>query len=256
MNSAGLTRFVAEIGRPLPALLPATEDQFELGLAQSVANGLRVGMTGYYRTSHNPVHTVVFPDARIYGYANFDRGKAYGVETRLEVADITTLGLSGYLNYALGRVWFYNPVIGGFTTEAAHLDDASRFLAPMDQTHTLTAGVTYRNRATGLWTSITTEYGSGTPVGHGGHGHEHEIGEAAHSHSAGEETPGRVRPHWTPNVVLGWDALRKGDHPGLTLQFNIENITNRVYVVAQESPFTPGQYSAPRQISGSIKVHF
>ncbi len=49
---------------------------------------------------------------------------------------IANLGLSGYLNYAPGRVWFSNPITAGFTTEAAHLSDTSRFLAPMDQTHT------------------------------------------------------------------------------------------------------------------------
>jgi hypothetical protein len=39
-------------------------------------------------------------------------------------------------------------------------------------------------------------------------------------------------------------------------QFNIENVGNRVYVAAKESAFTPGQYSLPRQFSGSLKVRF
>ena len=59
--------------------------------------------------------------------------------------------MTGYLNYALGRVYFHNPVTGGFVTEAAHLTETNRFLAPMDQTHTLTGGVTYRHAGTGLW---------------------------------------------------------------------------------------------------------
>ena len=42
----------------------------------------------------------------------------------------------------------------------------------------------------------------------------------------------------------------------MTFQFNVENLTNNIYVVARESIFTPGQYSIPRMYSGSIKVRF
>ena len=253
MNSAGLTRLVSEIGRSLPPLQPVIEDQFELGVTRPFGDFLRTGITAYYRASKDPVHTVVLPDVRIYGYANFDKGKAYGLEMKVEVPVQAATGLSGYLNYGLGRVWFYNPVTAGFTTEAAHIAEAGRFLAPMDQTHTFTAGVTYRHQRTGLWTSITGEYGSGTPVGHGG-AHEHEAGEAEHSHGAEETADLRVPGHFTQNFTLGWDGF--GESQRLGLQFNIENVGNRVYVVARESAFTPGQYSLPRQFSGSLKVRF
>ena len=35
-----------------------------------------------------------------------------------------------------------------------------------------------------------------------------------------------------------------------------ENLSDNLYVVAQESEFTPGQYSIPRMFSGSIKLTF
>ena len=73
-------------------------------------------------------------------------------------------GVTGDLNYAFGRIYFYNPVAGGFVTEVEHVTETSRFLAPMDQTHTLTAGVTYRHTKTGLWIGTALEYGSGTPL--------------------------------------------------------------------------------------------
>ena len=59
-------------------------------------------------------------------------------------------GSPGTRTHALGRVYFYNPVTGGFVTEAAHLTETNRFLAPMDQTHTLTGGVTYRHGGRGV----------------------------------------------------------------------------------------------------------
>jgi outer membrane receptor protein involved in Fe transport len=256
MNSAGLTRLISEIGQPLPPLRPIVEDQVELGVTQPLGNLLKVGLTGYYRLSNNPVHTVLFPDVRVYGYANFDKGKAYGMEARVEMPTVQDLGISGYLNYALGRVWFFNPITAGFTTEADHITEVSRFLAPMDQTHTLTSGATYRHKATGLWTSFAVEYGSGTPAGHGGADHEHEAGEADHEDPGSAGSAPRVPAHFTQNLSFGWDISRKDEEPRVSLQFNVENLTNNVYVVARESVFTPGQYSIPRLYSGSMKIRF
>src|SRR5262249_19086679 len=147
-----------DFGQPLPPLRPITENQAELGITQPVSKFFRVGATGYYRSSDNPVHTVLFPDSRIYAYANFDKGKAYGMELKVDTPALEPLGLSTYLNYALCRVYFWNPVNAGFVDETHHLEDAGRFLAPMDQTHTLNAGFTYRHRKSGLWTSMAFEY--------------------------------------------------------------------------------------------------
>ena len=103
-TSGGLTGFLSEIGEPLPPLRPIVENQFELGVTQPVARLLRVGLTGYYRISNDPVHTVLFPDFRFYTYGNFDQGKAYGMEIKAEMPTIPAIGLSAYLNYALGRL--------------------------------------------------------------------------------------------------------------------------------------------------------
>jgi hypothetical protein len=148
-SSAGLTSRLGEIGVPLPALEPTVENQVEVGVTAPV-NVVRLSMTGYYRGTDNPVHTTVWPDSRIYSYASFDRARAYGLETKAELSILAQYGMNGYFNYALGRVGFYNPVTGGFVTEAEHLEESNRFLAPMDQTHTLTAGLTYRHQPSGL----------------------------------------------------------------------------------------------------------
>jgi outer membrane receptor protein involved in Fe transport len=256
-GSAGLTRFISEIAEPLPPLRPIVENQFEAGVIQPVAQRMRVGLTSYYRISDNPVHTVLFPDSRFYAYANFDKGKAYGMEIKVEMPLIRALGLSSYFNYALGRVWFYNPVTAGFITEAEHIEEHNRFLAPMDQTHTLTSGFTYLNQRASLWASMSFEYGSGTPGSHGEAGHEHEEGEEEHEHEA---APGgceaRCPAHFTQNLSIGWDAIRNHERPRLTLQFNIENLTNNVYLISKESTFVQGQYSIPRLFSGSLKIRF
>jgi len=245
ISSAGLTRFLQDFPVALPPVQPIRENQFEAGVSQQIQGGLRLGVTGYYRTSKNPVHTVLFPDSRIYAYANFDKGRAYGMETKAEVPLNGRRGVSAYINYALSRVYFWNPVRAGFVDETHHLEDAARFLAPMDQTHTLNAGFIYRHRRSGLWASMAFEYGSGTPT---------EIEE--------EETPlppsvsNRVPGHFTQNLTVGMDVLRHRDQSRVGVQFNVENLTNNVYKVSQESVFSPGEYFHPRFFSGSVKVRF
>ncbi len=255
-SGAGLTERIAEIGVALPPVQPTTEHQVEVG-ASAPAGPLQLGLTGYYRTSDNPVHTTVWPDARIYSYASFDRGLAYGLEAKAEIPRFARYGVTGYLNYALGRVYFYNPVTGGFVTEAEHLEETNRFLAPMDQTHTLTAGLTYRHARTGVFAGTAMEYGSGTPMEHGGAEHEHAEVEADHTHAASAEDAARVPGHFTANISLGIDLLKRGNRrPTLSLQLDIENIANNVYLIAQEGEFTPGQYSIPRLVSATAKIRF
>jgi hypothetical protein len=242
ISSAGLTRYVQGFDQPLPPLRPIVENQVELGLTQPVHRNLRVSATGYYRESKGPVHTVLFPDTRIYAYANFDKGKAYGLELKADVPVVARLGISAYVNYALSRVYFWNPITAGFVDEDHHFGNTERFLAPMDQTHSLNGGVTYRNRR-GFWVSTTAEYGSGTPL------------EEAHETEA-SGGPQRVPVHFTQDLSFGVDLLRNQDQPRLSLQFNVENVTNNVYVVSQESTFSPGEYYNPRFFSSSLKIRF
>jgi outer membrane receptor protein involved in Fe transport len=255
-SAAGLTQRIREIGVALPPVQPTTENQFELG-AVSPAGPLQIGVTGYYRASNNPVHTTVWPDARIYSYASFDRARAYGLEAKAEIPRLARYGLTGYFNYALGRVYFYNPVTGGFVTEAEHLQAANRFLAPMDQTHTLTGGLTYRHPGTGLWLGTAMEYGSGTPMEHGEVEDVHAEGEATHTHAESADGAARVPGHFTANISFGVDVLRRANRsPRLSFQIDVENVGNNLYLVAQESEFTPGQYSIPRLFTATAKVRF
>jgi outer membrane receptor protein involved in Fe transport len=107
----------------------------------------------------------------------------------------------------------------------------------MNQDHTLNSGFTYRHRS-GLWAGMNFEYGSGTPT---------ETEEGAQSH---------VPQHFTQNLTVGANFPGRTDHPRLGLQFSVENLTNNIYVVSQESAFSPGEYFNPRFFSGSMTIHF
>ena len=91
---------------------------------------------------------------------------------------------------------------------------------------------------------MTFEYGSGTPV------------EADHHGAAAPGAPIRIPGHFTQDLTFGVDLLRREDRPRLSLQFNVENLTNNVYRVSQESTFSPGEYYNPRFLSSSLKIRF
>ncbi|PWT85042.1 MAG: hypothetical protein C5B57_03700, partial [Blastocatellia bacterium] len=121
----------------------------------------------------------------------------------------------------------------------------------------LTAGLTYRHEKTGLWAGTAVEYGSGTPMEHGGAEDVRAAGEADHEHATSAEGADRVPGHATANLSLGVDLMRKVPRrPKLTIQLDIENITNNLYLIAQESEFSPGQYSIPRLLSVTAKLRF
>jgi hypothetical protein len=126
----------------------------------------------------------------------------------------------------------------------------------MDQTHTLTGGLTYRHGGSGLWAGSTIEYGSGTPMGHGA-AHEHAPGAADHADAPSSGAAARVPGHFTAGMSAGIHLLRDASRRAkLTLQLDVENLANNVYLIAQEGEFSPAQFSIPRLLSVTAKYQF
>ena len=255
-SSAGLTSLVSEIGRPLPPVRAIKENQFELGVTQPIAGVMNLGVTSYYRVSDDPPHTTLFPDSRFYTYASFDKGKAYGMEIKADVPQIADLGLSGFLNYALGRVWFYNPIIAGFTTEAAHLTeiepvpgsdgpdshaDVGPDVPQQPNPNLGCGGVRIRQRdAWWTWwrrTGARSRRGARTCI-----------------RARTLRNTMSVAFHARRVDRLECDAARQ--QPRLSFQFNVENVSNKVYLLSKESTMVQGRYLTPRVFSGSLKVAF
>ena len=139
-------------------------------------------------------------------------------------------------------------------SRAPHRD--SRFLAPMDQTHTLTSGLTYHDSRTRLWGAVALEYGSGTPGGHGGGDHEHEEGEA-HEHATGPGLCGtRCPSHFTQERLdrLECDVDRNGR--ACRSSSTSRTCRTRSTCCRRRARWCRGRTSIPRLFSGSLKIGF
>ncbi len=214
-------------------------NHFEAGLSHLFLDRLVVRLTGYWRSDKNSFETTELANVRIFAPTTFARGKAYGIEFSTQLNEIKRIGVSGYLNYSAQRAFQTGPVSGGFTVE--QVGAGQRGPAAFDQIHTGSAGLTWREHKSGFWVSAAFEYGSGTPV--------------ALRNENGEEVRVRLPEHFVANFYFGVDLFRR-DRCGLSLQFNVENATDRVFAIAKESEFTPIQFSPPRFLSGSLKVRF
>ena len=167
---------------------------------------------------------------------------AAGFEAKVEVPGLIHRGVTGHVNYAMGRTSYCNAVTGGFVTEAEHVETTGCFPAPMDQRHTLTSGLTYRHRASGTWLGTTIEYGSGTPIGE----------------AEGQGPVPRAPQHVTSTLSLGADLRRDArQRSRLSVRIDAENITNSIYLISREdAAFSPALWSNPRLIAFTAKVHF
>ncbi len=217
----------------------ARSNHFEAGVNRSVRDKLVIRMTAYWRSDKNTFETSELANVRIFAPTSFARGKAYGIELSSQLAEIKPLGLSGYFSYTAQRAFQTGPVAGGFTVE--NVEPGERNPAAFDQIHTAVAGLTWREHRSGFWASAAFEYGSGTP--------------AELPNSLGEPSLVRLPDHFVSNFYFGIDLFRK-ERNKVSLQFNVENASDRVYRIAKESEFTPVQFSPPRFLSGSVRFHF
>lgn len=217
----------------------ARSNFFETGVSHTVKDRLLVRLTGFSRSDKNAFETTEFANVRLFAPTSFARGRAYGIESSLQLSEIKRLGVSGYLSYTAQRIFLTGPISGGFTVE--DVEPGQRSPAAFDQIHTGVAGLTYRERRSGFFATTQLEYGSGTP--------------AALHVAEGDEALVRLPGHFVANFYFGIDLPFK-EKEKINLQFNVENATNRVFQIAKESEFTPVQFSPPRFISGSVKIHF
>src|SRR5262249_19270072 len=185
------------------------------GVSHSIRDKVLLRMTAFWRSDKNSFETTELANVRFFAPTTFALGKAYGLELNAQLPEIRPLGLTGYFGYTAQRVFQTGPISGGFTVEEVKAGE--RGPAAFDQIHTGLAGLTWHERRSGFWAGAALEYGSGTP--------------AAFPNDQGEETRIRLPEHLVANFTVGFDFFRK-EQRQVSLQFNLENATNRVFAIA------------------------
>jgi Carboxypeptidase regulatory-like domain len=209
-----------------------TQNYFEVGWAQEIRPRISLNVNAYAHNGRNAFENHEISISRIFVPINFDRARSKGLEVVLKMGQLEKLGISGRLQYALSRTYFYGPITGGFAGDEP-LQPGERIIPAFDQTHTGTAQIFYHNRWRNIWAASAMRYGSGTIV----------------------ENGPRLPQHFTTDLATGF-TLWNPEPRRLDLEFDVTNISNSVYQIAKESEEIPIQYAPSRTAGGAIKFHF
>ncbi|MEQ1354199.1 MAG: TonB-dependent receptor [Candidatus Acidiferrum sp.] len=228
------------IGRSTPGeeggdVRPYTQNYYELGWSQELFPRVSLELNAYLHTGHNSFENHEISISRIFAPINFDAARSKGLELVVNMRQLEKLGITGRLQYALAKTYFYGPITGGFAGDEP-LDPGERIIPAFDQTHTGTGQIFYNSRDTrwrGFWAGSALRYGSGTIV----------------------ENGPRLPQHFTADLAAGIN-IWKTEARRMDLEFDVTNVGNSIYQIAKESEEIPIQYAPSRTVGGSLKVHF
>ncbi len=219
-----------------------TQDYYEVGWSQRIHKQLTLELNTYHHRGKNAFETAEISNTRLFLPLNFHRARASGAELSLRLRQIQSLGLSGHLQYAVGRVHFFGPASGGFPGE--ELEAGERILPAFDQTHTGTASLFHHSSWRNFWVGVNLRYGSGTPAEEETEVHGQHVVRIL-------RLPQHLTADLATNVTL-WEE----ESNRLELEFSVTNLSDNIYRIAKESEATPFQFAPRRVVAGRLKWHF
>jgi len=214
---------------------PYTQNYYEVGWSQELYPRVSLELNAYLHTERNSFENHEISISRIFVPINFDSARSRGVELVVSMRQLEKIGITGRLQYALAKTYFYGPITGGFAGNEP-LNPGQRIIPAFDQTHTGTGQIFYNSRDSrwrGFWAGSAMRYGSGTIV---------------------EKGP-RLAQHFTADLVAGMNVW-KTELRRLDVEFDITNVGDSIYQIAKESEEIPIQYAPSRTVGGSLKLHF
>jgi outer membrane receptor protein involved in Fe transport len=240
-------------------ILVDKENAFEVGAQQQLGNFFRLNMTVYQKRIENFADKDQFIETGVIFPIAISQGRVTGEELRLESADIH--GFRGFVSYANAYAYGVTPISGGlFLGEAVESlnDPGVKFAADHDQRNSLQFQVNYTHRRSGIYAIFGGRYDSGSPT-------DVEPGTTLADFTAEGFDPrlyneidfqrGRVRPRLLLDFSIGADIFQK-ERASLNLQFDIQNLTNELFLYNFESVFSGTHIGYPRLFSGRVALRF
>ena len=245
-----------EGGATFAPVRPSSESQVDFGFQQQLGSYVRFDADYYFRRIKNQPEITNFLETGIIFPATLDRNRSKGLETRLDLARVR--GFSGFVSYTNFHIYGFAPITGGlFLGEA--VDSLSRsgqkIKIEEDQRNTAVFELRYDHLPSRFFVAFTGRHDSGYSV---------ELDPDVTREEFEGEFPGKildqvnfergfVRPHTVLNLSVGKE-FKVSDRVGLAGQFNIENVTNKFYLITFESVFSGTAIGRPRSYSGRVTV--
>ena len=235
--------------------VPPSHGHFiEAGLTKGFAGIVRLGATGYRRSTRDFADDDVLLNTGVSFPTTFQHATIDGLELKLDIPRRGPVSTS--VSYSLMRGTGELPITGGLFLEedaADRLDSHESFAVTQDQRHTLQGRVTYElpKRA---WVAGGFAYGSGLPFEFTGTFADAraQYGDRIVDRVNFEE--GRVRERLS---VDGSAGINLGPSArGVTIQLDVRNLTNRFDVINFAGLFSGTAVAPPRTVAVRVRAGF
>jgi outer membrane receptor protein involved in Fe transport len=240
-------------------ILPDKEHAFEIGAQQLLTKYFRGTVTLYQKRIQNFSDKDQFFETGVIFPITISTGRVTGEELRLESTDIRGFHFSG--SYANARAYGVTPINGGLFLgeDTQNLQIAGlKFANDHDQRNEAQFQLGYNHRRSGLYANFSGRYDSGVPT-------DVEPGTTLADFVAQGFDPrlyqeidfqrGRVRPRTILDFSVGAD-LRQKERLSMNIQFDVQNLTNELFLYNFESVFSGTHVGNPRLFSGRLALRF
>ena len=240
-------------------ILPDKENSFEAGAQQLLTKMFRLNLTVYQKRIENFSDKDQFFETGVIFPISISSGRVTGEEVRLESTDLH--GFHGFASYANARAYGVTPINGGLFLGENPTDlflSGFKFANDHDQRNEAQFQLSYDHRPSGIYASFSGRYDSGVPV-------DVEPGTTLADFVANGFDPrlydkidfqrGRVRPRTIFDFSVGSDLMQK-ERVSLNIQFDVQNLTNELFLYNFESVFSGTHVGYPRLFSGRLSLRF
>lgn len=248
-----LSPFVEDDERGGADVQPERQTAVEAGITQTIGGVVRLDAAYWHRRVANVADpnvffgtTIIFPNA-------VAKGRASGVDVRLEVP--RRHGWSGFVSYTNSIVRQVGPITGGLFLEddIAEIGEGTPFTPDHDQRNVGSAALTYVHERSGVWLSASARYESGTPV-EAGDEDEGEFRQRPGAERVDFER-GRVRPR---NIfdLMGAKQFGRVGRAEVNLRVSLLNVTGARWAFNFGNPFSGTHFGPGRTLSAGVRVDF
>lgn len=234
-------------------LAPERQHAFEMGVHQPLGRRLRVDAAYWRRRMTDVADPNVFFGTTILFPNSVARGRASGVEVRIEVP--SHLGWSAYVSYANSRVVQFGPIAGGLflEDEVIEIGPGRPFTPDHDQRNVGSFGITYDAAPRGSRVWVTGRHESGTPL-EVGDGELDELRERPGADLVDFDR-GRVKPRTVFDIAAS-QRLFRGGGVEVHLRASVLNLTGRRWAYNFGNPFSGTHFGPGRTMQAGIGVEF
>jgi hypothetical protein len=235
---------------------PARANYYEVGFTKSFGGKLRIDGNVFRRDFINMPDDDTLLDTGISFPIAFSGATVYGEEVQIAVPNWGRF--SGFVSYSNQKGVGQGPITGGLFLgdKAANATDTSKFPVSQDQRNTIQIRMRFQ-ASQRLWFATCAGYGSGLPVNFDSRPNLNSLltqyGSAILN--GVNFTAERVRPNFSLDAAAGATLFHK-ETKDVSLQLEVNNLSNRVNVLNFASLFSGTAVAPPRSVSTRLKVAF